>query len=32
MGEPTSKIYLSGAAVAAASAVTGVISHPEEVK
>jgi 3-isopropylmalate/(R)-2-methylmalate dehydratase large subunit len=32
MGEPTSKIYLSGAAVAAASAITGVISHPEEVK
>jgi 3-isopropylmalate/(R)-2-methylmalate dehydratase large subunit len=32
MGEPTSKIFLSGAAVAAASSVTGVISHPEEVK
>ncbi|MGA1866124.1 MAG: aconitase/3-isopropylmalate dehydratase large subunit family protein [Thermoplasmatota archaeon] len=32
MGEPTSKIYLSGVAVAAASAITGVISHPEEVK
>jgi len=31
MGEPTSKIYLAGAAVAAASAVTGVITHPEEV-
>jgi 3-isopropylmalate/(R)-2-methylmalate dehydratase large subunit len=32
MGEPTSKVYLSGAAVAAASAITGIISHPEEVK
>ena len=31
MGEPTSKIYISGAAVAAASAVTGVITHPGEV-
>ncbi|MBN1390229.1 MAG: 3-isopropylmalate dehydratase large subunit [Candidatus Thermoplasmatota archaeon] len=32
MGEPTSKVYLSGAAVAATCAITGVISHPEEVK
>jgi 3-isopropylmalate/(R)-2-methylmalate dehydratase large subunit len=32
MGEPSSKIFLSGAAVAAASSITGVISHPEEVK
>jgi 3-isopropylmalate/(R)-2-methylmalate dehydratase large subunit len=32
MGEPTSQIYLAGAAVAAASAVTGVLTHPEEVK
>ena len=31
MGDPTSKVYLSGVAVAGASAVTGVISHPEEV-
>lgn len=31
MGEPTSKIYISGAAVAAATAIRGVISHPEEV-
>ena len=31
MGDPTSKIYLSGIAVAASSAITGVISHPEEV-
>ena len=31
MGEVTSKIYLAGAAVAGATAVTGVISHPEEV-
>ncbi len=31
MGDPTSKIYLSGAAVAGASAIAGIISHPEEV-
>lgn len=32
MGDPTSKIYLAGVAVAGASAVTGVITHPEEVR
>jgi 3-isopropylmalate/(R)-2-methylmalate dehydratase large subunit len=31
MGDPTSEIYLSGPAVAAASAITGKISSPEEV-
>jgi 3-isopropylmalate/(R)-2-methylmalate dehydratase large subunit len=31
MGDQTSKVYLSGVAVAGASAVTGVISHPSEV-
>ncbi len=31
MGHPESEVYLSGPAVAAASAVTGEISHPEEV-
>ncbi|MDG6224480.1 MAG: aconitase/3-isopropylmalate dehydratase large subunit family protein [Candidatus Thermoplasmatota archaeon] len=31
MGDPTSKIYLSGVAVAAASALKGVIAHPSEV-
>jgi 3-isopropylmalate/(R)-2-methylmalate dehydratase large subunit len=31
MGHPESFVYLSGPAVAAASAVTGHISHPEEV-
>ena len=31
MGDPTSKVYLSGVSVAASSAITGVISHPEEV-
>ncbi len=30
-GHPTSKVYLSGPAVAAASAVTGIITHPGEV-
>jgi len=31
MGDPTSKIYLTGAAVAGATAVRGVITHPQEV-
>jgi len=31
MGHPDSEVYLCGPAVAAASAVTGRISHPEEV-
>lgn len=31
MGHPESEVYLSGPAVAAASAVTGCISHPKEV-
>lgn len=31
MGHPTSKIYLSSPAVAAASAILGKISHPDEV-
>lgn len=31
MGSPDSEIYLSGPAVAAASAITGTISHPKEV-
>ncbi len=31
MGEPSSKVYISGSAVAAASAVRGMIVHPEEV-
>jgi 3-isopropylmalate/(R)-2-methylmalate dehydratase large subunit len=31
MGHPQSEIYLSGPAVAAASAVTGHITHPDEV-
>ncbi len=31
MGEKTSMIYISGAAVAGASAIKGMISHPEEV-
>ncbi len=31
MGDPASEVYLSGPAVAAASAVTGKISSPEEV-
>lgn len=31
MGSPGSEIYLSGPAVAAASAITGTISNPEEV-
>lgn len=31
MGHPESEVYLSGPAVAAASAVKGKISHPEEV-
>lgn len=31
MGDPESFVYLAGPAVAAASAITGKISHPEEV-
>lgn len=31
MGHPESEVYLSNPAVAAASAITGYISHPEEV-
>jgi len=31
MGHPQSEVYLSGPAVAAASAVTGHITHPDEV-
>jgi aconitase A len=31
MGSPAAEIYLSGPAVAAASAVVGKIVHPEEV-
>ena len=31
MGHPASQVYLSGPAVAAASAVTGRITHPDEV-
>ena len=31
MGHPSSKVYLSNPAVAAASAIKGKISHPEEV-
>ncbi|HOO47117.1 MAG TPA: aconitase family protein, partial [Deltaproteobacteria bacterium] len=31
MGDPASEVYLSGPAVAAASAVTGKISSPQEV-
>lgn len=31
MGHPESEVYLSGAAVAAASAIKGEIAHPEEV-
>ena len=31
MGHPESEVYLAGPAVAAASAVTGYITHPEEV-
>lgn len=31
MGEPSSKIYISGAAVAGATAIKGMITHPEEV-
>lgn len=32
MGHPESQVYLSGAAVAAASAVAGCIAHPEEIE
>jgi len=31
MGDPQSQVYLSSPAVAAASAITGYITHPEEV-
>ncbi len=31
MGHPTSQVYLANPAVAAASAITGKITHPEEV-
>jgi 3-isopropylmalate/(R)-2-methylmalate dehydratase large subunit len=31
MGHPKALVYLSNPAVAAASAVTGVITHPKEV-
>jgi 3-isopropylmalate/(R)-2-methylmalate dehydratase large subunit len=31
MGHPKAQVYLSNPAVAAASAVTGVITHPGEV-
>ncbi|RLA78920.1 MAG: 3-isopropylmalate dehydratase large subunit, partial [Deltaproteobacteria bacterium] len=31
MGHPKSEVYLAGPAVAAATAVTGRITHPEEV-
>jgi 3-isopropylmalate/(R)-2-methylmalate dehydratase large subunit len=31
MGHPTSQVYLSNPAVAAASAIKGKITHPEEV-
>jgi len=32
MGDPASFVYLSGPAVAAASSITGRITHPDEVK
>lgn len=31
MGHPESEVYLAGPAVAAASAITGIISNPEEI-
>jgi homoaconitase/3-isopropylmalate dehydratase large subunit len=31
MGHPKAQVYLSNPAVAAASAVTGVITHPQDV-
>ena len=31
MGHPKSEVYLSGPAVAAASAITGKITHPDEI-
>jgi len=32
MGSPESEVYLSSPAVAAASAITGRITHPDEIK
>ena len=32
MGDPASFVYLCGPAVAAASSITGKITHPDEVK
>ncbi len=32
MGDPDSEVYLSNPAVAAASAITGYITHPEQIK
>ena len=32
MGDPESEVYLSNPAVAAASAITGYITHPEDIK
>lgn len=32
MGHPESEVYLAGPAVAAASAVTGKLSHPDEIR
>lgn len=31
MGHPESRVYLAGPAVAAASAVSGVITHPGDI-
>ncbi len=31
MGHPESEVYLSGPAVAAASALTGSVTHPKEI-
>jgi 3-isopropylmalate/(R)-2-methylmalate dehydratase large subunit len=32
MGSPESEVYLSSPAVAAASAITGRITHPDEIQ